>query len=358
MTEVKHSRSSDPNLIAFFIRLSAKFWSGPTRRVATFLSLAFLACLFCNAFLAFEVNHWAKIFFDAVQNQNLKAIEWSIFLIVVLGGSTAIVSALLIQARMQLQLRWREWLTSELIERWLQVEYPLCLNLLPSIDNPEARIADDARLSVELFVDIAGGMINTLLLSFTFISVLWYVGGSIAFGGFVLPGYLVFAVLIYTATISLGMYLLAWPLVARVEEKASGEGDFRFSLFLTRQNMDESMLLEGNKETVIQLKISFAALARRWLAVIDCQTRMMVLSSFSGVIAPAIPLLLGAPKYFSGEMTLGDLMQASAAFWQVHVALNWLADNALSLANWSASARRVSTLYEAYNGMKDIPLED
>jgi len=47
-------------------------------------------------------------------------------------------------------------------------------------------------------------------------------------------------------------------------------------------------------------------------------------------------------------MTLGDLMQAAAAFWQVHAALNWLADNALSLANWSASARRVAALDLAY----------
>jgi putative ATP-binding cassette transporter len=30
------------------------------------------------------------------------------------------------------------------------------------------------------------------------------------------------------------------------------------------------------------------------------------------------------------------------------MALNWLADNALSLANWSASARRVAALDLAY----------
>jgi putative ATP-binding cassette transporter len=74
----------------------------------------------------------------------------------------------------------------------------------------------------------------------------------------------------------------------------------------------------------------------------------MFLSSGNAVLGPAVPLLLGAPKYLAGEMTLGDLMQAAAAFWQVHAALNWLADNALSLANWSASARRVAALDLAY----------
>jgi vitamin B12/bleomycin/antimicrobial peptide transport system ATP-binding/permease protein len=57
-----------------------------------------------------------------------------------------------------------------------------------------------------------------------------------------------------------------------------------------------------------------------------------------------VPLMLGAPKFLAGDMSLGDLMQAAAAFRQVQLSLNWLADNALSIANWSASARRVGAL--------------
>ena len=52
---------------------------------------------------------------------------------------------------------------------------------------------------------------------------------------------------------------------------------------------------------------------------------MMWLNGANMVLAPAIPLLLGAPKYLSGEMTLGSLMQAASAFVQVQVALNWTA---------------------------------
>ncbi|MDB5651057.1 MAG: hypothetical protein JWL62_2577 [Hyphomicrobiales bacterium] len=297
-----------PNLIVFFIRLTSKFWSGSTRRVATFLSSAFLVCLIANVLLAVEVNRWNKYFFDAVQRNDLKAIEWSVVLIVVLGASTAIASALLIQTRMRLQLRWREWLTRKLISRWLQNERLFHLSMRQSVDNPEARIAEDGRLSVDLFVDLAGGIINTLLLSVTFIAVLWYVGGAMTIGSIVIPGYLVIAVVLYSATTSLGMYMLGWPLVTRVEEKAAGEGDFRFALTLTRESAEANKLSGGTRATRKMLEACFSALALRWLAVIGRQTRMMVLSSFSGVIAPAVPLLLGAPKYLSGQMTLGDLM--------------------------------------------------
>jgi putative ATP-binding cassette transporter len=65
------------------------------------------------------------------------------------------------------------------------------------------------------------------------------------------------------------------------------------------------------------------------------------------VLAPVIPILLGAPKYLSGEMSLGSLMQAAAAFVQVMTALNWLADNSMRLADWFASAQRVAELNDA-----------
>jgi putative ATP-binding cassette transporter len=43
-------------------------------------------------------------------------------------------------------------------------------------------------------------------------------------------------------------------------------------------------------------------------------------------------------------MSLGELMQATAAFIQVQWALNWLIDNYPRVADWTASARRVGSL--------------
>jgi putative ATP-binding cassette transporter len=79
---------------------------------------------------------------------------------------------------------------------------------------------------------------------------------------------------------------------------------------------------------------------------------MMWLNGANLGLAPVVPLLLGAPKYLSGEMTLGSLMQAATAFMQVQVALNWLADNALRLADWFASSRRVSQLSDAIDRLE------
>jgi putative ATP-binding cassette transporter len=348
MSHVTPTKGAERSLILHFLILASKFWSGPFRRLAWALSFGFLGCLIANMILALAVNRWSKNFFDALQRHDVEALKWNIAVILALGAATAIVAATLIQVRMRLQLRWRQWLTGAVIGRWLEHRRFYQLSGLSPIDNPEARIADDGRLSIELLVDLTGGVINTLLLSTSFIIVLFYVGGSLTIGGWTVPGYLVISVIAYSIVTSFVMYTLGWPLVRRVEEKAAGEGDFRYALTRTRDNAKSLALMGGDEHEKDVLGRSFQALADRWMAVIGRQTWMIVQTSGDAVLGPAVALLLCTPKYLAGEMTLGDMMQSVAAFAQVHMALNWLADNALSLANWSASARRVAALDLAY----------
>jgi putative ATP-binding cassette transporter len=46
-------------------------------------------------------------------------------------------------------------------------------------------------------------------------------------------------------------------------------------------------------------------------------------------------------------------MQLASAFLQVQVALNWLVDNSIRLAEWSASARRVGALASVLNSFDE-----
>ena len=357
MTDVSAAEIVDRDLLARFIRLASGFWSGATRRSATLLSVAFLACLLANTGIAVAVNRWNKYFFDALQNRDMDALMGSVWLVIGLAAATALIAALLVQARLRLGLRWRKWLSQNLVGRWLENRRFYQLSVLRSLDNPEARIAEDGRLSIELLVDIAGGVINTFLLSASFVVVLWQVGGSLTIGGFTIPGYLVIAVVLYTSLTTFGMYKLGRPLVASVESKAAGEGDFRYGLTRTRENAETIALIGGEKDERKALDDSFTEVVSRWLAVTRHQARMMFLANGNNVLAPVVPLLLGAPKFLSGEMSLGDLMQAAAAFGQVQTALNWLADNALSLANWSASARRVAALDAAFEDLDQLTSE-
>ena len=294
--------------------------------------------------LALEINRWSKRFFDALEMRQVDVVTRSMAELGVLVGATAIVAIATIQCRMRLQVGWRMWLTSKLVERWLEKGISDNFAISNAIDNPEARIADDVRLAIELFVDLAGGVINIFLISASFIIVLWKVGGAHEIFGIVVPGYLVFAVVIYTGVTTLAMLILGKPLVKSVEEKAAAEGNFRFALTQAREMLDLSLTSDDKDDGTRDFRGSLRRLANKWMAVILGQTRIVFLSSANNLLAPAVPLFLSAPKYLAGAMTLGDLIQAAAAFVAVQTSLNWLADNALSIANWSASAHRVAAL--------------
>ncbi len=341
-------------LLRRFARLALGFWSGPTRRAAYLFTFGLFACLLLNLGAAVAVNRWNKFFFDALQNKDQRLIALSIGLVAALALVSAAAGVAQLQVRMRFQLRWRQWLTDTLSTRWMEKRRFYQLSVLSLIDNPEARIAEDGRLSIELFVDFATGVVNALITAATFVGVLWIVGGAITLFGVTVPGYLVVAAIIYSALTSFGMLLLGRPLVARVESKASAEADFRYELTRTRENAETIALIGGDEDERVKLAATFAKVAERWKAVIGGQARMLFLSNGNNVLAPVIPLLLGAPKYLAGEMTLGDLMQAAAAFTQVQMALNWLADNALRLADWFASARRVAALDASFDKLDGL----
>ena len=336
-----------------FLRLSLNFWSGNTRARAWLLTAAVLFFLFANLGAAIAVNRWNKFFFDALEQKDTDTVILGLGLILALAILSAAFSVGLLRARMRLQVRWRQWLTRTLIGRWLADRHFYQLTIVHTeADNPEARIAEDTRLAIELLVDFSLGVLNALLAAISFIGILWVVGGSLTVAGYSIPGYMVFACVIYSTITTLSMFLLGRRLVLRVEEKAAAEAQLRYELTRVKDNAENIALIGGDDDERERLDVTFSHLVQRWLGVIVWQGRMMWLNGANLVLAPVVPLLLGAPKYLSGEMTLGSLMQAATAFMQVQVALNWLADNAMRLADWFASSHRVTQLSDAIDRLQ------
>lgn len=337
-----------------FLRLSLGFWSGKTRARAWLLALGVLVFLIANLAAAIAVNLWNKFFFDALEQKNTRSVLLSIGLLLALAVFSAASSVGLLHARMRLQVRWRQWLVQTLIGRWLEGRHFYQLSIVPGdAENPEARIAEDGRYAIELLVDFSLGVLNAMLAAVSFISILWVVGGSLIILGLSIPGYMVFACVGYSAITTLIMFLMARPLVRRVEEKAAGEAQLRYELTRVKDNAEIIALTGGDDDERRRLDMTLAVLVARWLRVIAWQGRMTWLNGSNLVLAPVVPLLLGAPKYLAGEMTLGSLMQAATAFIQVQVALNWLSDNAMRLADWFASSHRVTQLSDAIDRLEE-----
>lgn len=328
-----------------FLRLATGFWRGRSRRKAWLLTVGLLCVLLINLVIAIGFNRWNKYFFDALEQKNLGAVTTALGIVAVLTLISGAFAVILIHAKMRLQTRWREWFTNTMVDRWMTGRRFYQMIIVPTgASNPEFRIADDIRNVTTIIIDNAVSFVNAILNAVAFISILWFVGGSLTVGGYTIPGYFVIAGVLYAAITTTSIYFIGKPLVVEADVRNAAEAQFRHDLTHVRENAETVALLGGDDSERERLRDSFHNVAGKWIRVITQQGRMAWISNSNYVLVPIVPLLLGAPKYLNGEMTLGSLMQAAAAFAAVQNALNYFVDNAVGIAEWMASGRRIVEL--------------
>jgi putative ATP-binding cassette transporter len=140
------------------------------------------------------------------------------------------------------------------------------------------------------------------------------------------------------------MLFIGRRFVQVAEDKNQSEAEFRYANTRLRENGESIALLGGEPEERNSLSVALGHVIMRWQAICGQYLRTTVVSYGNFVIAPVVPIILCAPKYLSGAMTLGDVMQASTAFMTVQQSFNWLVENYPKLADWTASANRVAGL--------------
>jgi vitamin B12/bleomycin/antimicrobial peptide transport system ATP-binding/permease protein len=348
-------RFSSANL---FLKRSLGFWTASDASGAWFWTAGALVLIFANLAINVGINRWNKWFFDALEAKNAAVIFPLVLTIVVLVTVGAAFAVAMVRCRMTLQVKWRQWLTGELLTRWLSEQryYRLAVTDEEQM-NPEYRIADDLRMASDPVVEFAIGFINALLAAVTFVGILFWVGGSltVTIGNTSLwiPGYIAIAAVLYACAVSGLTYFIGSPLVARVAVKNEGEAQFRYELTRVRENAESIALIKGADDEKARLNETFSELVNRWLNVIRQHSHLTWLLNGNAFFSPVFPVLLATPKYLAGELTLGSVMQIAAAFTAVLTALNWFADNFIRLAEWSASAKRVDELHYALDEMDD-----
>jgi vitamin B12/bleomycin/antimicrobial peptide transport system ATP-binding/permease protein len=339
-----------------FLRRALGFWRGPQRGTAWFWSVAALLVVLANLAVNVGYNRWNKWFFDALERKDTDTLVSATFVVLVLVVVGAGFAVLMTHCRMTMQVKWRQWLTVEMLQRWLSEQryYRLAITDEEQM-NPEYRIAEDMRLASEPVVDFAIGFINALLSAVTFIGILFWVGGSLQLTllgwSIWIYGYIAIAGVIYASLVSYFTYAIGRPLVNSVATRNESEAQLRYELTRVRENAESIALIKGADDERQRLNETFGTVVSRWLDIMRHQGNLQWILNSNAFFAPLLPLFLALPKYLAGELTLGSVMQLAAAFTAVLAALNWFAENFTRLAEWSASARRVEELEEAIDDM-------
>lgn len=338
-----------PDLLARFWDSALGFWRRGGDRTAWALTALLVALALGNLALQYRLNVWNRAMFDALDRRDGGGALDQALVFFPLIAAIVGVAASLTYAKMTLQRRWRAWLNAHVLDQWLANGRYYQLNLVGGDhSNPEYRAAEDLRLSVDAPVDFAIGIFSAVGSAIVFIGVLWFIGGDLTLpiGGRTLriPGFLVVAAFVYALLASGAMLTIARGFIKVSENKNQAEAGYRYVLTRLRENGESIALLGGEQEERTGLDGVFMTVRNRWKDMMRQYIRTTIVSQTSSGVAPVVPILLCAPKYVAGTMSLGEVMQAVSAFMIVQAAFSWLVENYPRLADWTASASRLSSL--------------
>lgn len=342
-----------------FAAIAGGYWTARGYRgVAWLLTTAMVVFGVINVGIALWLNIWNRDFFNAIERRDTVQLVEQLYILAAIVLSAGVAVAIHLHIRRRLQIEWRAWLTRVTVRRWLHAGRQYQLGLLAEeCDNPDGRIAEDIRISTELAVEFFQSILQCILQLVTFLGVLWILSGTlpIRIGSLEisLPGYMVWAAMLYALFGSILTYTLGRGLIEAGNVRQSREADMRSVLIRARENAEGIALMRGEADERTRLRDAMVGLRGAWHTQTRGQGSLAMLTSSLAYLAPVVPLIVAMPRYLAGEMQLGGLMQTAQAFSSVQWALSWLIDNFPRVADWRASIGRTIQLHTALSDLED-----
>ena len=327
--------------------LTRPYWFSEERWTARGLLAVILAMNLGMVYLSVLFNEWYRIFYDALEARDMPAFWHQIGRFGMLAAIAIVIAVYQIYLRQMLMIRWRRWLTGRYLDEWLERQTYYRMQLADrGTDNPDQRISEDLRLFVGDTITLVLGFISSAVTLVSFVGILWGLSGSltvpVADLSLTIPGYMVWAALAYAIVGTWLTHKIGRPLVRLNFDQQRYEADFRFGLVRFRENVEGVALYGGEGEEKKILGNRFSSVVDNWWSIMRRQKSLTWFTSFYGQAAILFPFLVGAPRFFSGAIQLGGLIQISSAFGQVQTSLSWFVEAYTSLADWKATVDRLT----------------
>ena len=310
------------------------------------------------------INEWNRVFYDALQDKNQPVFWEQLGRFTYLAFAFIIIAVYRFYLTQLLEIRWRAWMTAHYLQRWLanHAFYQMELaryaqsGVNPATpDNPDQRIQEDLNLFTTYTVSLSMGLLNAVVTLLSFVGILWGLSGPFAFtlGGssFNIPGFMVWMAVLYCAVGSLITHYIGRPQIRLNFLQQRYEADFRHHLVRVREYSESIALDKGEAVERAHLGTRFSTVLGNYLTLIKKQKNLIWFTNFFGQAAVVFPFIVAAPRFFSGAIQLGQLMQIASAFGRVQDSLSWFVDNYSSLAAWRATTDRLTSFEESFTAL-------
>jgi vitamin B12/bleomycin/antimicrobial peptide transport system ATP-binding/permease protein len=298
------------------------------------------------------LNYWYKDFYDALEHRDWNGFWWNILLFCIWAGLLTLIKVYQNYLNLWLQIRWRRFMTQSYLRQWLNTANHYRMQLLgDAADNPDQRIAEDLAQFVQYTMSIGLNLLSSVVTLCSFIIILWNLSDAAplhVFGVHIaIPGYLVWAALLYAVLGTILTHLIGRPLISLNFLQQRYEADFRFNLVRTRENAEQIAALHGEAAEREGHAGRFGQIIQNWIAIMQRQKKLQFFTQSFGQAAVIFPFLMAGPAYLGGITQLGDLMQTATAFDKVQTALAYFVTAYQDIAQFQAIVRRLAGFEDA-----------
>jgi len=340
-------------------RLALPYFRSEDRWPGRLLLAAVIAIELSIVAITVILNQWYNRFYNTLQNYDWDGFVSAILFFCALAAIYTVLAVYQTYLNQWLQIRWRRWMTQTYLRQWLNTANHYRMQLVgDAADNPDQRIADDLQLFVQQTLQIGIGILNSVVTLGSFIFILWNLSEEAPlhlFGVFV-PGYLVWAALIYAIFGTILTHRIGWPLIPLNFQQQRFEADFRFNLVRTRENSEQVAALHGEAAERDRHIDRFGNVVANWIAIMKRQKRLMFFTQSYSQASVIFPYLMVSPVYFSKAMQLGGIMQTGSAFNSVQTALSYFVTAYREIAQYRAVVTRLSGFEDAIVAGRDLAL--
>lgn len=339
--------------------LARPFWQSEERVGAYVLLAVIVALNLGEVYINVLLNEWNKDFYNSLQTVNKDAFIDALIKFVYLAFTFILVAVYKIYLNQMLRIKWRRWMTSRWLSKWLDKQHYYRMQLLdePS-DNPDQRISEDIEQFIQLTLGLSLGLMSALVTLFSFLTILWSLSGALQFDLFgiavTIPGYMLWAALIYAV---IGTWLTAkigHPLIRLNFNQQRYEADFRFGLVRMRENSESIAFYQGEEREQSGLMDRFTSVVDNFWKIMKRQKSLTWFVSGYHQIAIIFPFVVASPRFFAGHIQLGGLMQTASAFGHVQGALSYIVDAFTSIAVWKAVVERLTGFQHSLDKSEEL----
>jgi vitamin B12/bleomycin/antimicrobial peptide transport system ATP-binding/permease protein len=347
--------------IATIWRLSIPYFRSEDRWPGRVLLAAVIAMELALVGANVILNLWYNRFYNTLQDRDWNAFINAILFFCALAAIYIVLAVYKTYLTQWLQIRWRRWMTQAYLQQWLNAANHYRMQLLgDAADNPDQRIAEDIRSFVDVTLSIGTGLLSSIVSFCSFVVILWVLSAQAPlhlFGAEIaIPGYLVWAALIYAAIGTVLTHLIGWRLIPLNFQQQRFEADFRFNLVRTRENSEQIAALGGDVAERDGHLGRFQPVIVNWLAIMQRTKLVNFLANGYSLVSTIFPYVVVSPAYFAGAMQLGGLMQTASAFDSVQKALSYFISNYQNIAEWRAIIDRLAGFEQSIEASRTAAL--